>query len=57
MERDAMLHFEMYGNTVAGPLTQRSNRPYERRADLVDPTNFLDGCSPMWQTTEFLTED
>ena len=43
MTRDSMLHFEMYSNPgLATPLTDRSRQPYQRRADLVDPTPYLD---------------
>lgn len=45
-----MLHFEMYKGTEMGHLTQRKNKDYkyvdpknfQRRADLLDPTSFLD---------------
>jgi len=40
-----MLHFELYTGTESGKLTVRSNKPYQRRADLVDPTNYLDNAS------------
>jgi hypothetical protein len=36
-----MLHFEMYSGTGKGPLTDRSNRPTQRRSDLLDPTQWL----------------
>jgi murein DD-endopeptidase MepM/ murein hydrolase activator NlpD len=39
---DSMLHLELYGGSVDGPLTVRSNTPYQRRADLLDPTSLLD---------------
>jgi murein DD-endopeptidase MepM/ murein hydrolase activator NlpD len=39
---DSMLHFELYSGTATGPLTVRSNQPYQRRADLTDPTPLLD---------------
>jgi murein DD-endopeptidase MepM/ murein hydrolase activator NlpD len=39
---DSMLHFELYSGTVTGPLTVRSNQPYQRRADLTDPTPLID---------------
>lgn len=42
MEKDSMLHFEMYSGFDKGPLTDRSRPPFERRADLMDPTDFLD---------------
>lgn len=41
---ESMLHFELYSGTGAGPLTVRADPPYMRRADLVDPTEFLDAC-------------
>ena len=38
---DPMLHFEQYQGTRSGPLTQpRANR-FQRRADLIDPTQNL----------------
>lgn len=40
----SMLHFELYGGTGNGPLTDRTRPPFLRRADLVDPTEFLDAC-------------
>lgn len=36
-----MLHFELYSGNADGPLTNRKNEPYQRRNDLVDPTNLL----------------
>jgi murein DD-endopeptidase MepM/ murein hydrolase activator NlpD len=36
-----MLHFELYTGTEVGPLTQRKNKPYERRGDVVDPAPYL----------------
>ena len=42
---DSMLHFEMYSGTGTGSLTQRSNPPYQRRSDLIDPTPYLDHWS------------
>lgn len=38
----SMVHFEMYANTATGALTVRSNAPYQRRKDLIDPTKALD---------------
>lgn len=38
----SMLHFEMYSGTGSGGLTVRSNKPYQRRQDLIDPTSYLD---------------
>ncbi len=37
-----MLHFELYSKKATGPLTRRDNPPFQRRSDLVDPTDFLD---------------
>jgi murein DD-endopeptidase MepM/ murein hydrolase activator NlpD len=45
MYRDSMLHFEMYEGTATGQLTQRSNPPYQRRSDLMNPTDYLDRCA------------
>ncbi len=36
-----MVHFERYAGWAGGPLTERDNYPYQRRADLVDPTQDL----------------
>jgi murein DD-endopeptidase MepM/ murein hydrolase activator NlpD len=50
MVNDSMLHFELYGGTVAGEVVQMHNPtqyyyvdpgPYRRRRDLVDPTDEL----------------
>lgn len=38
----SMLHFEKYTGSLTGNLTVRSNYPYQRRNDLVRPTEFLD---------------
>lgn len=35
-----MLHFELYSGTLTGSLTQSGNG-YQRRKDLIDPTNLL----------------
>ena len=43
--KQAMLHFELYAGTGQGQLTDRARAPYMRRADLLDPTSFLDGCA------------
>lgn len=40
----SMLHLEMFAGTDQGPLTDRKNPPFMRRADLKDPTEFLDAC-------------
>ena len=37
-----MLHIEFYKGTMTGPLTVNGALPYMRRADLVNPTNYLD---------------
>jgi len=51
-----MLHFEKYNNKASGPFSQEKNsiyinqiekKPYKRRADLEDPTEFLDNCKLM----------
>lgn len=36
-----MLHFELYRGTQGGPLTTKTGR-FQRRADLINPTNYLD---------------
>jgi murein DD-endopeptidase MepM/ murein hydrolase activator NlpD len=38
----SMLHLELYSGKASGPLTVRGNKPYQRRADLIDPTPILD---------------
>jgi murein DD-endopeptidase MepM/ murein hydrolase activator NlpD len=38
----SMVHFEMFSGTASGPLTVKSNPPFMRRSDLIDPTPFLD---------------
>jgi murein DD-endopeptidase MepM/ murein hydrolase activator NlpD len=45
MNKDSMLHFEMYEGTATGDLTDRSNKGFERRKDLMDPTEYLDSCA------------
>jgi len=40
----SMLHLEMYVGTAQGPLTDRQIPPFMRRADLQNPTAFLDAC-------------
>ena len=37
-----MLHLEMYSTTKRSALTVRSNKPYQRRVDLIDPTGSID---------------
>jgi murein DD-endopeptidase MepM/ murein hydrolase activator NlpD len=50
MYRDSMLHFELYKNTTAGPLTQLSNKGFQRRKDLTDPAPLLDKLKSNLQT-------
>ena len=38
----SMLHFEKYSGKYTGNLTVRKNKPYQRRWDLLRPTEFLD---------------
>lgn len=40
--KKSMLHFELYSGTASGPLTVRSNLPYQRRRDLINPTPLMD---------------
>jgi murein DD-endopeptidase MepM/ murein hydrolase activator NlpD len=40
----SMLHFELYSKESSGNLTNRSNAPYQRRSDLMDPTPKLDAA-------------
>jgi murein DD-endopeptidase MepM/ murein hydrolase activator NlpD len=40
---NSMLHLEMYAGTKTGPLTQTGTL-YKRRADLLDPTKYLDNA-------------
>ncbi len=41
---NSMLHFEMYSGEKTGSLTVRENKPFQRRSDLINPTEFLDGA-------------
>ncbi|WP_238193526.1 SH3 domain-containing protein [Methylobacterium frigidaeris] len=41
---NSMLHLELYSGSAVGPLTVR-RRPFNRRSDLLDPTDFLDLAS------------
>lgn len=43
--RMSMLHLEAYQGTKSGPLTIRAALPYQRRADLFDPTSQLDSAA------------
>jgi murein DD-endopeptidase MepM/ murein hydrolase activator NlpD len=45
MYKDSMLHFELYEGTATGRLSDKSNKPYNRRKDLIDPTDYLDSCT------------
>lgn len=38
----SMLHLELYKGTQSGSLTDRRNKPYQRRRDLMDPTDILE---------------
>ena len=40
----SMLHLEAYKGILTGPLTVRASKPYQRRADLFDPTRLLEGA-------------
>lgn len=40
----SMLHLELYDKSKTGPLTDRNNPPYKRRADLMDPTHYLNSA-------------
>lgn len=44
-----MLHFELYAGTMEGDLTDSSESIFQRREDLLDPTNFL----LRWQEMKF----
>ncbi|WP_333671174.1 M23 family metallopeptidase [Elioraea tepidiphila] len=41
-----MLHFELYGGWETGSLSQPGVGAFHRRADLLDPTAYLDACAP-----------
>lgn len=42
----SMIHFELFSGTAKGPLTNRADKSgYSRRADLVNPTAYLDSCT------------
>lgn len=61
--KDSMLHFEMYTGVEPGPgqhggagggkwlamLTDTQRPPFMRRADLLNPTAFLDACTLAYQ--------
>jgi hypothetical protein len=44
-----MLHFELYSGTATGPLTDRTRTGFERRRDLVNPTDYL----LAWESSTF----
>ena len=44
-----MLHFELYTGSVAGPLSQTWRKGYQRRADLINPTDYLSH----WEQAKF----
>lgn len=41
-----MLHFELYGGWETGTLSRIGVGAFHRRADLLDPTSYLDACAP-----------
>ncbi|MCA9654023.1 MAG: M23 family metallopeptidase [Myxococcales bacterium] len=40
----SMLHLELYTGSGKGGLTDRTSKPYQRRADLFNPTTWLDAA-------------
>ncbi|MYM93992.1 LysM peptidoglycan-binding domain-containing M23 family metallopeptidase [Duganella vulcania] len=45
--KDTMLHLELYSSTLStakSPLSDKKRGPFQRRADLMDPTATLDKC-------------
>jgi murein DD-endopeptidase MepM/ murein hydrolase activator NlpD len=40
------LHLEMYDGTESGQFLQPNNLPYKRRADIIDPTPYMDKWQP-----------
>ncbi len=40
-DRTHMLHFEMFNDLESGSLSDTSNKPYNRRRDVINPTPFL----------------
>ena len=42
MQVDSMRHFELNSGQAFGELPQRNNGAFQRRSDLVDPTDLLD---------------
>lgn len=45
LTNSSMLHLELYSGSEAGSLTNRNNPPFQRRADLLNPTDFLKAAS------------
>jgi hypothetical protein len=39
--RRAVLHFELYANTLSAPLSGHYQNPFKRRVDLLDQTPLL----------------
>lgn len=44
-----MLHFELYKGTSRGPLSRYRSPPFDRRPDVMDPTELL----RKWEKTQF----
>lgn len=44
-----MLHFELYSGKAKGALSQLRSRPFQRRSDLLDPTDYLS----KWEKARF----
>lgn len=44
-----MLHFEMYKGTSRGPLSRYRSPPYDRRPDVMDPTDYV----RKWEKAQF----
>jgi murein DD-endopeptidase MepM/ murein hydrolase activator NlpD len=41
----SMLHFEIYAGILSGNLTVLANKPFKRRADIINPTALLDSLA------------
>lgn len=46
---EPMLHFELYSGEKRGSLSQFDNHPFQRRSDLMNPTNYLS----RWEQAKF----
>lgn len=46
---EPMLHFELYSGKAKGSLSDFSNRPFQRRSDLMNPTDYLS----RWENKKF----